>query len=75
MGEGVPVDRTRLAQPVGHSKRERVAFPPAQNRRRNLAVDPGRRGLAAIDRQRRGADLELKFGAAEDRRRRGKRAT
>src|SRR5262252_6141250 len=69
----VPMDRTRLAQAVGDGKRYGVALAPAQDGRRDLAIDPGRRGLPAVKGERHGPDLERKFGAAEDRRGRGKR--
>ena len=71
----VPVNGARLIQAVGNGKRERVALAPAQNWRGDLAVDAGRRSLPAVDGQRHGTDLELKFPAAENRRRRGKQTT
>src|SRR5215472_17005080 len=64
----VPVDRARLAQAVGDGERHGVALAPAQDGRRDLAIDPGRHGLPAVKGERHGPGLERKFGAAEDRR-------
>src|SRR5262249_23710061 len=37
----VPVDRARLAQAIGDGERHGIAFTPAQDRSRDLAVDAG----------------------------------
>ena len=68
----MPVDRARLAQAVGDGQRQRVALAPAQDRRRDLAVDAGCYGLAAIDGERDRFDCQSKLSAVEDRRAAGR---
>jgi len=60
--------RRGLAEAVGDRQRDGIAFAAAQDRGRDLAVDAGRRHRPAADVHRHRSDLELKLGAAENRR-------
>jgi hypothetical protein len=57
--DAVPVDRRALVERVAHAQGDAVALAPAQQRRRQLAIDHDRRarGASEVDRQR--ADLEF----------------
>src|SRR5215472_8311507 len=63
----VPVDRRRFAEAIGDGKGHGIAFAPAQDRSRDLAVNAGRRDRPAGDVDRHGSDFELELGPAEDR--------
>ena len=75
------ITRRRFMQGAAAGALSLIPFPlrsalaaPAQDRRRDLAIDAGSRGLPAVNRQRHRSDFERKLGAAEDRRGRSKRA-
>ena len=63
--DAVPVDGALLVQPVGDVQRDRVALAPAQQRRGNLAVHRGADAGRAREIDRRFADFQMEFGAAQ----------
>ncbi len=66
--DAVPVDRGRLAQPVGDANGHRIALAPAQRRPRQHAVDRVGDGRLASEVDHRLLDDQVELGARQHRR-------